>query len=72
VFTKASLLEGPGRRVVDSLKRDRSAARPRGACAGSDVEEGIGVSNFSVEQLQRIQQIAPVETLQPQYSLVDR
>jgi aryl-alcohol dehydrogenase-like predicted oxidoreductase len=32
----------------------------------------IGVSNFSVEQLRRIQQIAPVETLQPQYSLVDR
>jgi len=25
----------------------------------------IGVSNFSVEQLRRIQQIAPVETLQP-------
>jgi aryl-alcohol dehydrogenase-like predicted oxidoreductase len=32
----------------------------------------IGVSNFSVEQLERIQQIAPVETLQPQYSLVAR
>jgi aryl-alcohol dehydrogenase-like predicted oxidoreductase len=32
----------------------------------------IGVSNFSVEQLRRIQQIAPVETLQPPYSLVDR
>src|SRR5450432_2259734 len=31
----------------------------------------IGVSNFSVEQLRRIQQIAPVETLQPQYSLVE-
>jgi aryl-alcohol dehydrogenase-like predicted oxidoreductase len=39
-------------------------------------EEGlvrhIGVSNFSVEQLRRIQQIAPVETLQPQYSLIER
>jgi aryl-alcohol dehydrogenase-like predicted oxidoreductase len=39
-------------------------------------EEGlvrhIGVSNFSVGQLRRIQQIAPVETLQPPYSLVDR
>jgi aryl-alcohol dehydrogenase-like predicted oxidoreductase len=39
-------------------------------------EEGlvrhIGVSNFSVEQLRRIQQIAPVETLQPPYSLIDR
>jgi aryl-alcohol dehydrogenase-like predicted oxidoreductase len=32
----------------------------------------IGVSNFNVEQLQRIQQIAPVETLQPQYSLIER
>jgi aryl-alcohol dehydrogenase-like predicted oxidoreductase len=32
----------------------------------------IGVSNFNVEQLRRIQSIAPVETLQPQYSLVAR
>jgi aryl-alcohol dehydrogenase-like predicted oxidoreductase len=32
----------------------------------------IGVSNFTVEQLRRIQAIAPVETLQPPYSLVDR
>jgi aryl-alcohol dehydrogenase-like predicted oxidoreductase len=32
----------------------------------------IGVSNFGVEQLRRIQQIAPVETLQPQYSLIER
>ncbi len=31
----------------------------------------IGVSNFNAEQLRRIQQIAPVETLQPPYSLVD-
>jgi aryl-alcohol dehydrogenase-like predicted oxidoreductase len=30
----------------------------------------IGVSNFSVEQLVRAQQIAPVETLQPPYSLI--
>jgi aryl-alcohol dehydrogenase-like predicted oxidoreductase len=39
-------------------------------------EEGlvrhIGVSNFGVEQLQRAQAIAPVETLQPPYSLLDR
>jgi aryl-alcohol dehydrogenase-like predicted oxidoreductase len=39
-------------------------------------EEGlvrhIGVSNFSVEQLQRAQAIAPVETLQPPYSLIAR
>jgi aryl-alcohol dehydrogenase-like predicted oxidoreductase len=32
----------------------------------------IGVSNFSVAQLRQIQQIAPVETLQPPYSLVAR
>ena len=32
----------------------------------------IGVSNFSVEQLRRIQRVAPVETLQPQYSLIAR
>jgi aryl-alcohol dehydrogenase-like predicted oxidoreductase len=32
----------------------------------------IGVSNFDVPQLKRIQQIAPVETLQPQYSLIER
>jgi aryl-alcohol dehydrogenase-like predicted oxidoreductase len=32
----------------------------------------IGVSNFSVEQLRRVAEIAPVETLQPPYSLVAR
>ena len=32
----------------------------------------IGVSNFDVDQLRRVAQIAPVETLQPQYSLVER
>ncbi|MEV6905236.1 aldo/keto reductase [Amycolatopsis sp. NPDC051372] len=32
----------------------------------------IGVSNFSLEQLRRVQQIAPVETIQPQYSLIER
>jgi aryl-alcohol dehydrogenase-like predicted oxidoreductase len=30
----------------------------------------VGVSNFDVEQLRRVQRIAPVETLQPPYSLV--
>jgi aryl-alcohol dehydrogenase-like predicted oxidoreductase len=39
-------------------------------------EEGlvrhIGGSNFSVEQLERAEAIAPVETLQPPYSLLDR
>lgn len=39
-------------------------------------EEGkvryIGVSNFNVAQLQRIQSIAPVTSLQPPYSLVKR
>ena len=32
----------------------------------------IGVSNFSVEQLRRAQEVAPVESLQPPYSLIDR
>jgi aryl-alcohol dehydrogenase-like predicted oxidoreductase len=32
----------------------------------------IGVSNFDVGQLRRAQEIAPVETLQPPYSLLDR
>ncbi|HMI72663.1 MAG TPA: aldo/keto reductase [Solirubrobacteraceae bacterium] len=32
----------------------------------------IGVSNFSVAQLRRAQAIAPVETLQPPYSLIER
>lgn len=32
----------------------------------------IGVSNFNASQLHRIQQIAPVETIQPPYSLIDR
>jgi aryl-alcohol dehydrogenase-like predicted oxidoreductase len=51
----------------------------------SDVEEGwetlaklkqqgkvraVGVSNFNIEQLRRAEKIAPVETLQPPYSLV--
>jgi aryl-alcohol dehydrogenase-like predicted oxidoreductase len=32
----------------------------------------IGVSNFSTEQLRRAESIAPVETIQPQYSLIER
>src|SRR5579862_2207489 len=104
VFTKASLLEGTGRRVVHSLKRDsilreaHASLKRLGIDAidlyqihwpipDQDIEEGwsafaelkeqgvvrhIGVSNFDVEQLRRIQQIAPVETLQPQYSLIER
>ena len=104
VFTKASLLEGPGRRVVHSLKRDSilreaHASLERLGVEAIDlyqihwpipehqIEEGwaafaelkeqglvrhIGVSNFDAAQLHRIQSIAPVETLQPQYSLVAR
>ncbi|HMD56179.1 MAG TPA: aldo/keto reductase [Solirubrobacteraceae bacterium] len=104
VFTKCSLLEGPGRRVVHSLKRDSRLSEAEASLQrlridaidlyqihwpvqAEDIEEGwtalaelkqqglvrhIGVSNFDVEQLERIQQIAPVETLQPQYSLIER
>ncbi len=104
VFTKASLLEGPGRRVVHSLKRDSILREAHASLERlgidaidlyqihwpipeEDIEQGwaafaelkeqglvrhIGVSNFDVEQLRRIQSLAPVETLQPPYSLVDR
>jgi aryl-alcohol dehydrogenase-like predicted oxidoreductase len=104
VFTKCSLLEGPGRTVVSNLERDsiwreaEASLRRLGVDAidlyqihwprpDEDIEEGwgtlaelkeqgmvrhIGVSNFDVEQLRRIQQIAPIETLQPQYSLITR
>jgi aryl-alcohol dehydrogenase-like predicted oxidoreductase len=104
VFTKASLVEGPGRTVVHSLQRDSLLREAEASLKRlridaidlyqihwpdpePDIEEGwgslaelkeqglvrnIGVSNFDVEQLRRIQQIAPVETLQPPYSLVDR
>ena len=40
------------------------------------VEEGkiryAGVSNFSLEQIQRVQKIHPVASLQPEYSLLER
>ena len=104
VFTKCSLLEGPDRRVLHSLKRD-SILREAGnslqrlgveaidlyqihwPIPAADIEEGwaalaelkeqgvvrhIGVSNFDARQLRQIQEIAPVETLQPQYSLIER
>jgi aryl-alcohol dehydrogenase-like predicted oxidoreductase len=104
VFTKASLLEGPGHRVEHSLKRDSILREAHASLErlavdaidlyqihwpipDEDIEEGwsalaelkdrglvrhIGVSNFDVEQLRRIEQIAPVETVQPQYSLIER
>jgi aryl-alcohol dehydrogenase-like predicted oxidoreductase len=104
VFTKASLVEGPGRTVVHNLRRDSILSEAHASLGrlgvdaidlyqihwplpARDVEEGwsalaelkeqglvrhVGVSNFDAEQLQQIQQIAPVETLQPQYSLVVR
>jgi aryl-alcohol dehydrogenase-like predicted oxidoreductase len=103
VFTKASLLEGAGGRVVHNLKRDsilreaEASLRRLGVDAidlyqihwpipAADIEEGwsafaelkerglvrhIGVSNFDVAQLRRAQALAPVETLQPPYSLLD-
>ncbi|MDX6596943.1 MAG: hypothetical protein QOE87_830, partial [Gaiellales bacterium] len=102
LFTKASLVEGPGRTVVNNLSResilreiDNSLER-LGVDAidlyqihwpipDRDIEEGwatfaelkeqglvrhIGVSNFDIERLRRIRQIAPVEVIQPPYSLV--
>jgi aryl-alcohol dehydrogenase-like predicted oxidoreductase len=104
VFTKASLLEGPGRKVEHSLKRDSIRREVEASLENlgvdaidlyqihwpnpePDIDEGwsafaelkaeglvrhIGVSNFSVSEIRQISQIAPVETLQPQYSLVNR
>ena len=104
VFTKASLVPGPGGRVLHSLKRDSILREAEASLQRlgidaidlyqihwpipeEDIEEGwsafvelkeqglvrhIGVSNFDVGQLRRIQKIAPVETLQPPYSLIDR
>ena len=104
IFTKCSQLEGPGRRIVHSLKRDSILREAEASLERlgidaidlyqihwpipeEDIEEGwsaltelkqqgivrhIGVSNFDVAQLRRVQQIAPVETLQPQYSLIER
>jgi len=104
VFTKCSLLEGPERTVLHSLKRDsvlreaEASLQRLGVDAidlyqihwpipATEIEEGwaalaelreqglvrhIGVSNFDAEQLRQVRQIAPVETLQPQYSLVER
>ena len=104
VFTKCSLLEGPGRRVVHSLKRDSilreadASLKRLGVDAidlyqihwpnpEEDIEEGwgalaelkeqglvrhIGVSNFEVQHIRRIQQIAQIETLQPPYNLIER
>jgi aryl-alcohol dehydrogenase-like predicted oxidoreductase len=104
VFTKCSLLPGPGRTVLHNLTR-ASILREAGDSLDrlgvdaidlyqihwpipvADIEEGwaalaelkeqglvrhIGVSNFDVDQLRQVQQIAPVETLQPQYSLIER
>jgi aryl-alcohol dehydrogenase-like predicted oxidoreductase len=104
IFTKGSLLEGPGRRIIHNLRRDSLLGEAEASLQrlgidaidlyqihapdpAADIDEGwtaltelkerglvrhIGVSNFNVEQLHRIQQIAPVETLQPPYSLIDR
>ena len=104
LFTKASLLEGPGGKVRhslarDSIRREAEASLSRlGVDAidlyqihwpipDEDIEEGwsamkelkdeglvrhIGVSNFSVAQLERVQGIAPIETIQPEYSLIAR
>lgn len=104
VFTKCSLLEGPGRRVMHSLKRDSVLREAEASLERlgigaidlyqihwpnpvEDIEEGwaalaelkeqglvrhIGVSNFDVGQMRRIQAVAPIETLQPPYNLIER
>ena len=42
------------------------------SCKEQGLVRHIGVSNFNAKQLEQIKQIAPVETLQPPYSLVAR
>lgn len=104
IFTKCSLLEGPGGRIRHNLKRDSIRREAEASLErlgveaidlyqihwpnpDEDIEEGwgalaelkreglvrhIGVSNFDVSQLRRAQQVAPVETVQPEYSLITR
>ena len=104
VFTKCSLLEGPGRKVLHNLQRDSIMREAHASLERlgvqaidlyqihwpippEDIEQGwaalaelreqglvrhIGVSNFSVGKLERIRRLVPVETLQPEYSLIER
>jgi aryl-alcohol dehydrogenase-like predicted oxidoreductase len=103
VFTKCSIVEGPGHTEAHNLKRDsirREAEASLNRLAidaidlyqlhepvpEADIEEGwtaltdlrseglvhhIGVSNFTPEQMAQLANIAPVETIQPPYSLID-
>jgi aryl-alcohol dehydrogenase-like predicted oxidoreductase len=56
----------------DDCKAIRAGGAAGGVMERTQLKTTVGVSNFDVEQLRRIQQIAPVETLQPPYSLIDR
>jgi aryl-alcohol dehydrogenase-like predicted oxidoreductase len=81
IATKCSLLWNDKRQKVSCLK----AKSIREECHAIEqaweeivklAEEGkvryMGVSNFSVEQMERIRRIAPVASLQPPYSMVHR
>src|SRR5713101_2627171 len=76
IFTKSSLVWDEHGHVGHSLKADslRREVEEGWSTLAALKQEGkvrhIGVSNFSVEQMQRAEKIAPVETLQPPYSLV--
>src|SRR5690606_31221332 len=76
VFSKCSIVWDERGRITHTMKD---------ASIRQEVEEGwqtvaalqqegkvrhIGVSNFSVEHMQRAERIAPIETLQPPYSLL--
>ncbi len=79
IFTKCALIWDERRAIGHSLKADSV----RGECEASlrrlktdTVEEGkiryIGVSNFNRCQMERAMKIAPITSLQPPYSAIER
>src|SRR5579875_3600025 len=78
IFTKCSLLWDDKGKVLHSLKSQsiRKEVEEGWSTLAKLKEEGkvryIGVSNFNVQQMERVRSIAPITSLQPPYSLVRR
>jgi aryl-alcohol dehydrogenase-like predicted oxidoreductase len=78
VFTKASLLEGPGRRVVHSLKRESIIREAHASLERLGIDAiDLYQIHWPIPELRRRAAaanpgVAPVETLQPQFSLIER